>query len=715
MEYFFQHLIEEFQRPLGNPVLIFSLILFIILMAPVILKRINIPSIIGLIISGVIIGPNALNIIEKSSAVELFSTIGLLYIMFIAGLELDMNDFRKNRHKSIWFGLFTFAIPIAIGYPVCKYFLGYGESASFLTASMFATHTLVAYPLISKLGVAKNQAVAVTVGGTILTDTAVLIILALIIGSEDGGLNNILLVRLSISLLIFGFIMFFVIPPFARWFFNRLESEHYSHYIFVLSIVFFAAFLSQVAGVEPIIGAFAAGLSLNRLIPHSSALMNRIEFIGNSLFIPFFLISVGMIVDIRVLLAGPTAWIVAGALTLTALFSKWIAAFVTQRLFSFSGHQRQLIFGLSSAHAAATLAIILVGFNEGILDENILNGTIILILITCIVASFAAERAAKSLVTSSKNELSREDVQYELISEHILISAEEDVVIDKLLKLAILIKNKKSVQPVSVLSVIPFDEEAEINIIREKRRIASHLTMAAASETRINYVSTIDQNIGSGIARTSREVMANLILLPWPGASSLLDKFMSNKIESVVNYTDKSVFVVDILQPLLFHTRMVLVIPPMGEVENGFVQWVNKIMLLARELNLKILCFSQPSAYEELLKIEGYLGYQMQIQFIPFTDWEDFLIISRDVKEKDLLVCVSARKGSVSYNSILDSIPTKLEKHFQNSKIVIYPQQYSNLKLYDNYLDINAEPISKGIKTLNKLKKGLDDILKKGG
>lgn len=682
-------------------------------MAPVILKRINIPSIIGLIISGVVIGPNALNIIRKSSAVELFSTIGLLYIMFIAGLELDMNDFKRNKHKSLWFGFFTFIIPISIGYPVCRYFLGYDVDASFLTASMFATHTLVAYPLISKMGVAKNQAVAVTVGGTILTDTAVLLILALVLGSVNGGLNSLLLARLSISMLIFGFIMFVLIPPFARWFFNRLESEHYSHYIFVLSIVFFAAFLSEVAGVEPIIGAFAAGLALNRLIPHSSALMNRIEFIGNSLFIPFFLISVGMVVDIKVLFAGPTAWIVAAALTITALFSKWIAAFVTQKLFKYSGHQRQLIFGLSSAHAAATLAIILVGFNEGILDENILNGTIILIMITCIVASFAAERAAKSLITHSKNVLSQEDVQLELITEHILLSAEEDEEIDKLLNLAILIKNKKSVQPVSVLSVIPFDDEAEINIIKEKRRISSHLTMAAASETRINYVSTIDQNIGSGIARTSREVMANLILLPWPGQSSLLDKFMSDKIESVVGYTDKSIFVVQINQPLLYHTRMILVIPPMGEMENGFVQWANKMLLLAKELNLKLVCFSQEDTFAELAKIDGYLGYHTTIQHEKFSDWEDFLIIARHVKEKDLVVCASARKGSISYFGMLDNIPSKLEKHFTNSKIVIYPQQFSNLKLYDNYLDINAEPISQGIKTLNKLKKGLGGMLKK--
>jgi Kef-type K+ transport system membrane component KefB len=267
---------------LQNPVLVFSLILFIILLAPLLLKRLNIPSIIGLILAGVALGPNAMNIIEKNSAIELFSTIGLLYIMFIAGLELDMNDFRQNSNKSLTFGFLTFMVPMVIGYPTCRYLLGYDINASFLTASMFATHTLVAYPIVSKLGISKNQAVGVSVGGTILTDTAVLLILAIIISNSQGGLNSSFLVGLGISLLLFGIIMFVIVPPFARWFFNRLESEQHSHYIFVLSIVFFAAFLSQAAGVEPIIGAFMAGLALNSLIPHSSVLMNRIEFIGNS-------------------------------------------------------------------------------------------------------------------------------------------------------------------------------------------------------------------------------------------------------------------------------------------------------------------------------------------------------------------------------------------------------------------------------------------------
>jgi Kef-type K+ transport system membrane component KefB len=328
MNDFFTHLLREFERPLQSPVLVFSLILFIILLSPIVLKKLNIPSIIGLIISGVLIGPHGLNILEENSAIELFSTIGLLYIMFIAGLDLDMSQFKTNRNRSLIFGLFTFAIPIIVGYPVCRYVLGYDFNASFLTASMFATHTLVAYPIVSKLGISKNQAVAITVGGTILTDTAVLIILAVIMSNSQGSLNSDFWIRMGISLSVFAFVMFFIIPRVAKWFFQKLESEKHSHYIFVLSVVFFAAFLAEVAGVEKIIGAFIAGLALNRLIPHSSPLMNRIEFIGNSLFIPFFLISVGMIVDISVVLTGPYGYYSCSNIICGSIIRKMVGCMV---------------------------------------------------------------------------------------------------------------------------------------------------------------------------------------------------------------------------------------------------------------------------------------------------------------------------------------------------------------------------------------------------
>ena len=372
--YFIDEIIKEFTIPFQNQVLVFSLILFIILLSPIFLRKLKIPGIIGLIISGVIIGPHGFNILEKNSAIDLFSTIGLLYIMFIAGLELEIIEFKKNKYKSIGFGIFTFIIPLSIGIPVCYYLLHYNIAASILISSMFSTHTLVAYPIVSKFGISRNQAVATTVGGTIFTDTAVLVILAIITSSVSGGLNTEFWLSLLVSVTIFSGIIFFIIPIVTKWFFIKTEGEKISHFVYVLSILFLSAFLAKIAGLEPIIGAFIAGIVLNRLIPHSSALMNRLGFVGNSIFIPFFLISVGMLVDIKILFNGTTAILIAITLSVVAIAGKWLAAYVTQKVFKYSSDQRLLIFGLSSSHAVATLAVIMVGYKASIIDNNILNG-----------------------------------------------------------------------------------------------------------------------------------------------------------------------------------------------------------------------------------------------------------------------------------------------------------------------------------------------------
>ncbi|HUZ60487.1 MAG TPA: cation:proton antiporter [Hanamia sp.] len=711
---FFNHLIHEFKFPLQNPVLIFSLILFIILLSPILLKRLNIPGIIGLIISGVIIGPHGLNILAKNSAVDLFSTIGLLYIMFIAGLELDMNEFKVNRNKSLVFGFFTFILPLSIGFPACYYFLGYNFNTSFLTASMFATHTLIAYPIVSKLGISKNQAVAITVGGTILTDTAVLIILAVIMGNNQGNLNQGFWIRLGVSLAIFSTIMFLIIPRIAKWFFRKLESEKHSHYIFVLSVVFFAAFLAQVAGVEPIIGAFVAGLALNKLIPSSSALMNRIEFIGNSLFIPFFLISVGMLVDIKVLLNGPGALIVAATLTAVALFGKWFAALFTQLIFRYSKGQRQLIFGLSSAHAAATLAIILVGFNAGIIDENILNGTIILILITCVVASFVTEKAGKKIVLETVDNISDMQNISALNIEHILLAVEDIKNVEKLLEFSVLLKAKKSANPISILSVVSNNAEAEKNILKARTKLEEFINQAAATETRVNLITTIDHNIASGISRVSKEIMANIIILGWPQRSDIFEKIIGEKIDTILNNTDKTTFLCDFEKPLVLNKKIVVAVPPLAEREQGFEHWLSKIATIAQELSIPIEFHCNSNTNHALEKVSKLLKFSAEIITINFDDWEDFIIVARYIHEDDLFILVSARKGSVSYMNLLEGLPVKLGKYFTaNCKIIIYPQQNVNEYIDDNYDEFSTEPLNRGIEAVQKIGKGIANIFKK--
>lgn len=674
MEVLLNHLIEEFELPLSNPVLIFSLILFIILLAPVLLQRIRIPGIIGLIISGIIIGPAGLNILEKSLFVDVFSTIGLLYIMFIAGLELDLNEFKAHRNKSIMFGMLTFSIPLAIGFPVCHYVLDFDFNASLLTSSMFATHTLVTYPIVSKLGISKNVAVAITVGGTILTDTAVLIMLAVILGSHNGGLTQEFWIRLGISLILFSAFMFFVIPRIAKWFFRKLESEKHSHYIFVLSVVFFAAFLAEIAGLESIIGAFVAGLALNKLIPHSSALMNRIEFIGNSLFIPFFLISVGMIVDVSVILSGPMALIIAGTLTLVAILGKWVAAFFTQILFKYSNGQRKLIFGLSSAHAAATLAVILVGFKAGIIDENILNATVVIILVTCIVASFATEGAAKEIIRNSDED---EDVQLsaEQTSESILIPIANMVNIDKILDFAVLLKENKSRNPLTIMTVVPNTDEAEKTIAKAKQGLERFIKETTASDTHATVMATIDHNPASGISRISREIMADFILLGWPQKTGFLDKLIGDKMDSILQNTEKTLFICDFKNPMINFKRLFLIVPPMAEFEEGFALWINKVAKLSVELSIPINLNCTEETYSAILHFAKVNKITLSLTYHNFRDWEEFLILSRQITPTDFIILVSARKGFTSHFGQLDRLPAKLEKHFsQTSKLIIYPQ-----------------------------------------
>ncbi|GHA38670.1 sodium:proton antiporter [Salinimicrobium marinum] len=667
---------HEFELPLSNPVLVFALILLIILVSPILLRRINIPGIIVLIISGIIIGPYGAGLLEQNTAINLFSTIGLLYIMFIAGLELDMNQFKVNRNKSFLFGFFTFALPLAIGFPVCFYLLGYDFNASFLTASMFATHTLLTYPIVSKIGVSKNEAVAITVGGTILTDTAVLIILAVIMGNaQEGGLTADFWIRLIISLTIFCAIMFLVVPKIARWFFTRMEKEKHSHYIFVLAVVFLSAFLAELAGVEDIIGAFLAGLALNRLIPHSSALMNRIEFMGNSLFIPFFLISVGMLVDVSVIFSGYMAIVVAVTLSIVAITGKWLASFFTQLVFKYTSSQRKVIFGLSSGHAAATLAVIIVGYNADIIDENILNGTIILILVTSIVATLATENAAKKMVAEAEEvnpDEIRKSENYKM--ETILLPLANITNLEKLLEFSILIKDKSSENPVSILSVVPNDEQAELNIAQAKTRLEDFVKQASATETPVNVTATIDRDIASGISRRSKELIADVIVMGWP-TSSGKDEVIGEKMAKIINKTTKTVFLCESEKPWATHEKIVVAAPPKSEMMEGFELWVKKLIKMAEELSVPIIVNCTLETQTAIEDFIDALNLRAPFTFNTFTHWEDFLIIARDIEPEDLVMLITARKGSVAYQPILDEIPRKMEIYFkENTKILVFPQ-----------------------------------------
>jgi Kef-type K+ transport system membrane component KefB len=718
MRYFFQHLIEEFHLPLKNPVLVFSILLFIILLSPIVLRKMKIPGIIGLILSGVLIGPHGLGLIgertmEAEGSIKLFSTIGLLYIMFMAGLELDLRQFKRYFQKSVGFGFLTFIIPLALGYPLCTEVLHLSPLAALLTASMFSTHTLVAYPIVSKFGLAKHPAVAITVGGTILTDTAVLIILAIISSAAQGDLDFSFWMRLLTSLLMFSLIMFFVIPRIARWFFSKLDSEKTSQYIFVLSVVFFSAFLAEVAGVEHIIGAFVAGLVLNKLIPHHSTLMNRIDFIGNSLFIPFFLIFVGMIVDISAFTKGTWPLLIAGVLTSFAIFSKWLSALVSQLLFKLTVNERQIIFGLSTARAAATLAIISVGHSVGLLNINIVNGTVILILITTMTSSMVTENSAKRLLLDLSENSDLEDNEMRLRNKHLMVSMNELKGNERLLDFALLISDPQVINPISIVSVHPDNENAERLIRKSRKSLEEIIKHYSGHEAKLNTIATIDHNLSSGISRVSKELVADIVLVNDSKDTNIIKRMVGDDREHLLATCEKTVFFCSLEKPSVSYERIVIVAPMLAELEQAFILWAERILRLGKELKLPILLYGAPTTGERLEKVAQANKIEAEIQLNELQTLEAFYP-SYQKKSSDLIVLISCRKGSVSYDSQMEQLLQSMEVAFdQNDYLLVYPGAVGNDPAFSNYDDINAAPLAAGVETIQKISREVGNIFKK--
>ncbi len=694
MQEFTDKLVHEFHIPFGNSVLIFSLILFIILIAPIVLNRLKIPGIIGLILSGMVIGPHGLFLIQKNSAVDLFSTIGLLYIMFIAGLELDMNEFNKYKHKSFIFGFFTFIFPIIIGFPVCYYLLDYGFFSSLLIASMFATHTLIAYPIVNRLGISKNQAVAITVGGTILTDTAVMVILAIVAGTATGEGTSGLWMRLLISILLFSAFVFLVIPRVASWFFRRLEDEKNAHFIFVLLVVFLTAFVAELAGLEPIIGAFAAGLVLNPLIPHTSSLMNRIEFVGNALFIPFFLISVGMLIDFRVLTHGPQALVVAVTLTAVALIGKWLAAKTSGRILQYSKEQQNLIFGLSSSHAAATLAVILVGYNLGLIDEPVLNGTIVLILITCVVASFVTERAGKQVVLHMDNE----PQQVEVNTQRVLVPIANPQTMEKLIDFSMVMKNPKDYSPIVGLTVVKDDDQAQQRLLQSKKLLDKAILYAASADQKIEIMSTIDRNVTSGIKRIATEKFITDIVAGWSPQKNLADIIFGQTFDKLVKQTTQTLFITRFAMPLNVHKRIFLICPYFAEKEPGFYKWLQNVFRVASQLSTPIELYCSTEADQDVREFIASNKIAVTIQYNGHLDLGNIAMLVPKVQPYDMMILATSREGGISYTPTLDVLPKKMSKQFgANSLVFIYPATASDTDFGNYEEQISGGLLGKGI------------------
>ena len=669
------------ELPLTDPVLKFLLILVIILSAPLLLNKLKIPHLLGLIIAGAIIGPNGLNLVLRDSSIILSGTAGLLYIIFLAGLEIDMGDFKKNSGRSFVFGMYTFLIPMALGIVAGLYVLHFSMETSILLASMFASHTLIAYPIISKLGITKDKSVTITVGGTMITDMLALLVLTVIVGMATGVIGEHFWTRLSISIVIFVLFVVIAFPIAGRWFFNHVQDS-ISQYIFVLVMVFLGAYLAELAGIESIIGSFLAGLSLNRLIPRSSPLMHRVEFIGNSIFIPFFLIGVGMLIDYRAFFTSFDTIKVGIVMIIVATIAKYAAAWLTQKTFRMSVDQRRIIFGLSNAQAAATLAAVMVGYNvilgqtpEGepirLLNESVLNGTILMILVTCTMASFSAQRGAHNLAATASSETDETGDH----KERILIPLSNEDTAEELVNLSLATKSKKNTHHLYALNILDNKVSGDDQQLKKSRRLLENAALtAAATDTHLQELQRYDLNVTNAILSVILEHRITDLVLGLHKEKGIPSSFLGRITEGILDYSDVTTLIYKPAQPLSTMKRHLVVIPVQAEKEAGFPQWVARVWNVIQNTGAKAIFYGSSDTLGRLKTLLGKRGGEME--FTEFSDWEDFLIVFRDVHKDDNLWIVMSRHNGISFNPSMNRIPGYLNKYFQqNSFILVYPLQ----------------------------------------
>jgi Kef-type K+ transport system membrane component KefB len=670
--------IHNLRLPIEDPVLKFLLVLIIILAAPLLLNKIKVPHLLGLIIAGAVIGPNGFNVLARDSSIVVTGTTGLLYIMFLAGLEIDMGDFKKNKWKSLTFGIYTFTVPFVLGYLGASYILGFSALTSILFASLFSSHTLIAYPLVSKLGIAKNPAVNITVGGTMITDILALLVLAVIVGMSQGEVGTEFWIKLSVSFIVFGIIVLFLFPIIGRWFFKKVDDK-ISQYIFVLVMIYLAALLAELAGVEAIIGAFFAGLALNRLIPHTSSLMNRVEFVGNAIFIPFFLISVGMLIDFKAFFKSWETLEVAGIMLVASIGGKYLSAVATQKTFRLSKEEGKLIFGLSSASAAATLASVMVGYNIilsesetgepiRLLNEHVLNGSILLILISCTISSFVSMASAQKIAEHDNEDTVSGNSHEE---ENILLAINYETMVERMVNLGMLIKAHSNTDNMFALNVI--NEDKNESSVKNAEKILHHATVtAAAADVTMQPLKRYDNDVINGVNNVIKEQKITDLVIGIEDEKGFSSSFVYNLYNGYLQNNHVNVLVYHAAQPLSTIKRYAVMIPENAHKEAGFFHAMLRVWNIARNSGATIVFYASENILDILQRIIKKAN--IEAEFIIMNAWKDGEITASQLKEDEALILFMAKRGMQSYIPRMRLIPELLNKNLPaHNYLLIFP------------------------------------------
>ena len=664
-----------------NPVLIFFIVLVIILFAPLLLNMIRVPHIVGLIVAGVAVGPYGFNLLERDSSFAIFGQVGLLYLMFLAGLEIDMFHLKLNLRRGLGFGLLTFLLPMAIGTLASVYVLHLDWSVSLLMASMYASHTLISYPVAARFGITKSPAVLIAIVGTIVAVIGSLLVLAVAVDiNRSGGFDFGNLLWILVKLAVYCVTLLFLFPRVSRWFFKKY-SDNVTQYVFVLAMVFLASWLAQVIGLEAVLGAFYAGLLLNRFVPNVSPLMSRIEFVGNALFIPYFLIGVGMMVDVSVIAQADTIAVALNMLVV-GLASKWLAAYVAEKWFGMQSADRQVMFGLTTAHTAVALAVVTIGYNmimpdgSRVLDTTVLNGTVVMILVTCALAPIVTAGAAAKVKLRMMSESGESSGVPRRSVMSTLISVSNPVTSASLVDLALMMKRRTTSESIFALHVRNDNTAASRAIGETALRLACNT--AAAANVQMAAIERYDLNTVAGIVNVINERDISDVVVGMHLRNGIVtDSYLGSKLEALLRDTNKMVIISRCFIPVNTLMRVVVAVPMKAEYETGFEAWVIRVATLASRIGCPILFKCELSIKPLIRGVIHNEKIDVRQEYEEFDDWNDFALLANKLQDDDLLVVIGARHTSLSFNAMMDDLPGLLGRYFAHTNmLMIYPEQF---------------------------------------
>lgn len=645
-------------------------------------NKLKIPHIIGMIVAGVVIGPYGFNILDRDSSFAIFGQVGLLYLMFLAGLEIDMFHLRLNLRKGLVFGLLTLFLPLGLGIFSSVWLLGQDWTTSMLLGAMYASHTLLSYPIVARFGLTRTPAVLISVVGTIIAVIGALVVIAVTVNiHREGAFDALALGILVAQMAVYCGVVLYTFPRVTRWFFKRY-SEKVTQYVFVLTLVFLASWMASLINLEPVLGAFFAGLVLNRFVPSGSPLMGSIEFVGNALFIPYFLISVGMMINLRVTFEVATLQ-VAAVMLAVAFLGKWLPAYIAQRVYGMTAAGRRVIFGLTTAHTAVALAVVTLGHALGMLDIKILNATILIILLTCAVSPIITAASAPSLKIQAMHAQEEEYAgvhgprgdSLRLRVNNTLIPVANEQTARELAEWAVLMRNHTHKHNIHALYVRNDNSPKARRLSRRNLDLAAGT--ASQADVTIETVERFDLNIVTGILNVIEERDITEVILGLHRRSSFVDSFFGSKVEQLLRTTNKMIIITRCYIPLNTITRIVVWVPPKAQYETGFSRWVRALGRLARQLGCRVI-FCSPTDVQPLVRGVLYqANYRIRCEFRDAENWDEMLTRTDHIQPDDLFVTIGARPASLSYSDDIAGMPDFLNKHFKGTNIaVIYPEQF---------------------------------------